>query len=307
MDNKQYEIVLEDAEVRLDRLKSLYEQWFQGIERLEPAVPRKNLERQMALLRKEKPRNTRLRFRFQVLIQRYTTYITYWQRTARQIEEGTYRRDVLRVRRQREEARRQRDTEAKQRREQGGKGSVRPEAERGSAKASGDDLQLEPNASGRRPSSVPPRTIRAITPFALPSIPAPDETGFSVRPIVSLGVSRYASDRSPATPLLSSAPAPRASSAPGRTAGLWQISNRGSPPPRPSDPDLSDRRIREIYDRYLYARMKNKEPTETVKMEKLAKTVRELMPKLKQKYAGKSIDFEVVIKNGRVALKPVVK
>jgi len=97
MDNKQYEMVLEDAEVRLDRLKSLYEQWFQGIERLEPLIPRKNLDRQVALLRRDKPRNTGLRFRFQVLIQRYTAYITYWQRTARQIEEGTYRRDILRV------------------------------------------------------------------------------------------------------------------------------------------------------------------------------------------------------------------
>jgi hypothetical protein len=32
-----------------------------------------------------------------------------------------------------------------------------------------------------------------------------------------------------------------------------------------------------------------------------------MMPKLEQKHAGKKIDFEVVVKDGRVALKPVAK
>jgi len=53
--------------------------------------------------------------------------------------------------------------------------------------------------------------------------------------------------------------------------------------------------------------MKNKEPTETVKIEKLAKSVREMIPKLRKKHGEKNIDFQVVIKDGRVALKPVVK
>jgi len=63
--------------------------------------------------------------------------------------------------------------------------------------------------------------------------------------------------------------------------------------------DISDRQIRDIYDKYLYARMKNKEPTETIKIDKLAKSVREMIPKLKKKHEGKSIDFQVVIKNGK--------
>jgi hypothetical protein len=53
--------------------------------------------------------------------------------------------------------------------------------------------------------------------------------------------------------------------------------------------------------------MKNKEPTDTVKIDKLARTVREMIPKLQKKHEGKTIDFQVVIKNGKVALKPVVK
>src|ERR1043165_6696427 len=105
MELAEYEALLSDVEVKLDRLKALYEQWFQGMERLEPAIPRKDVERRVVMLRKELPRNTALRFRFQQLVQRYTTLQTYWQRVARQIEEGTYRRDLMKARKQRIELR----------------------------------------------------------------------------------------------------------------------------------------------------------------------------------------------------------
>lgn len=44
-------------------------------------------------------RNTGARFRFQTLVQRFTSYQTYWNRILRQMEEGTYRRDVARAQR----------------------------------------------------------------------------------------------------------------------------------------------------------------------------------------------------------------
>mgnify|MGYP003388486578 CR=1 FL=1 len=97
MDANEFESSVKDIETRLDRLKALYEQWFQGLERLEPMIPRKEVDRRIAQLRREHPRNTALRFRFQQLLQRYTTLTTYWLRVARQIEEGTYRRDVMRL------------------------------------------------------------------------------------------------------------------------------------------------------------------------------------------------------------------
>jgi hypothetical protein len=318
MDNKQYEMVLEDAEIRLDRLKALYEQWFQGIERLEPSIPRKNLDRQVALLRREKPRNSRLRFRFQTLIQRYTTYITYWQRTARQIEEGTYRRDILRVRRQREEARKEREIETNNRRAAKRVASAPPDAESSAAARSDALIQSETNASPvRRPASAQPRAIRPITPFALPSIPAPDDPVLSHRPPSLARSSKTPSDRShlsvlssgilPAQPEKKPVARSDDSNKPLRQAGLWQSSSERSQTSHPKQQDFTDKQIRELYDRYLYARIKNKEPTETIKIEKLAKSVREMIPKLRKKHGGKNIDFQVVIKNGRVALKPVVK
>src|SRR5688572_19898227 len=99
MDQKQFDAVLSDAETRLRRLKTLYEQWFMGIERVEPALARKELEDLLARLRKEQVSNTAQRFRLQQLVQRHVSFSTYWRRIGRQIEEGTFQRDVLRARR----------------------------------------------------------------------------------------------------------------------------------------------------------------------------------------------------------------
>jgi hypothetical protein len=97
VEQAEIETLVAELESRIDRLRSLYDMYFMGIERLEPLVPRKDVERRMAALRKEQIRNTGLRFKFNVIIQRFNTYQTYWLRIARQIEQGTYRRDVMRA------------------------------------------------------------------------------------------------------------------------------------------------------------------------------------------------------------------
>lgn len=94
MDIKEIEINISELELRLDRLRALYEQYFMGFEKLEPQIQRKDVDRRFALLRKENFRNTALRFRLNVAVQKYSTYQTYWQRICRQIEEGTYKRHV---------------------------------------------------------------------------------------------------------------------------------------------------------------------------------------------------------------------
>lgn len=70
---------------------------------------------------------------------------------------------------------------------------------------------------------------------------------------------------------------------------------------------MSEDQIQRIYQRYVEARRQNSERTDNVRIETVAKTVRDMLPKLAQKHAGKHIDFEVVLKDGRVALKPVAK
>ena len=97
MDNAQIEQELEDLEAKMERLRALYEQYFLGLEKLEPTVLRKDVDRKLWVMRREQIRNTGLRFKFQMLIQRYNTYQQYWTRVVREIENGTFRRDVIKV------------------------------------------------------------------------------------------------------------------------------------------------------------------------------------------------------------------
>lgn len=97
MDTAEIERELSDLETRIDRLRALYEQYFLGIEKMEPSIPRRDAERKIQVLRKEQIRNTAQRFKFQMLVQRYNTMQQHWARVTREIENGTYRRDVMRA------------------------------------------------------------------------------------------------------------------------------------------------------------------------------------------------------------------
>jgi hypothetical protein len=97
VETQELDVALDELENRLDRLRSLYEQYFLGIEKIEPTVARKDVDRRFWILRRVKIRNTARRFRMQVLIQRYNTFQQYWARICREIENGTYVRHLLKV------------------------------------------------------------------------------------------------------------------------------------------------------------------------------------------------------------------
>lgn len=94
MQPTELDLELEELEVRLERLRALYEQYFLGIEKIEPAVARKDVDRRIWTLRREKIRNTAKRFKLQTVIQRYNSYQQYWHRILREIELGTYKRHL---------------------------------------------------------------------------------------------------------------------------------------------------------------------------------------------------------------------
>jgi hypothetical protein len=304
MDAKQYETMVTDAENRLKRLRSLYDQWFAGVERIEPQQLRKELDHALMLLRREQTRNTALKFRFNQVVQRYTTYTTYWRRIARQIEEGTYKRDVLRARRLAEQL---------------------PPSDPPPARKDGYDLDIDVDIDAAVEGALgdaakAPLPARAtptprplvISPFAMPGgetqpgVPSPEPArSFPPPKPPGLGV--------PAP--VGAAPRPGGPPPPPSAAGL----KRPPPPPaaagvRPAAPagasaggsGIADDQMRKIYERYVEARRQNQERTD-VKFESVASSVRGMMPKLMQKHAGKNIDFEIVVKDGKVALKPVAR
>lgn len=306
MDLKQFDIFLHDAEVKLKRLKALYEQWFQGLERLEPTVPRKDFDRDMVLLIKERPRNTAARFKLQQLKARYNTYTVHWQRISRQIEEGTYARDLKR---------------AKQRRPgvadgpEGREAAKSYELDIDSAELfAEDELSSVLQALDKGPPQAPAAPRRAFSAFssfsagaASTDLPAEDTQPNAVNPFATRGV--VASFSKPTAPATPASPAKY----PTPTEPLRPSGSRPKPPPvpaaarRPPAPPPSKSPMERLYEDYVAARRRNNEPVNNVRIDKLTQSVAQMREKLGAKHAGKTIDFEVVVQNGRVGLKPKIE
>lgn len=380
MDIKEFEDNLTDLESRVDRLRALYENWFRGYEKLEPSIARKDCERRVYALRKELPRNTALRFRYNMLFQRYTTLAQYWQRTAKQIEEGTYRLQLRRMRRKNDDG----ETRSKRRaRESGAPAPSGYELDLNESLDVSDLLdEHEMDAVAQavdkpKPFADPPdtSTMRATGTFGRPqdslqasrtNAGAPvgrvndaARPGFGSAP--ATGTQRLPESPAAARALPGSTDPARAPLAPQQTnvgigglpgmpglkppprAGVpvppppanlngvrppvapagaarppLPAAGKPPPPPLPGRPNpattprapepaggLSDQRLRRLYDEYASARRNNNEGE--VRYESLVRSIEKMLPELHKKHAGKQIDFDVVVKDGRVGLKPRAK
>lgn len=92
---------------------------------------------------------------------------------------------------------------------------------------------------------------------------------------------------------------------------VQQRPSQASAAPKPAAPPdrsgLSDDRIKEIYREYVTAKRQCNESTSSVTEANLAKSLRGSAEQLSKKHKGRRVDYEVVIKDGRAVLKPVVK
>ncbi len=95
----ELEAHLEEIGKKLDRLRALYESFFMGVDRAPPVVPRQDLNRIFVQMQQETIKNSMQRFRYQQLSQRWVMLTTYWNRTMREIEAGTFRRDIEKAQR----------------------------------------------------------------------------------------------------------------------------------------------------------------------------------------------------------------
>ncbi len=86
------------VEEELEALKAKYDQYFLGIERREPVRWREDLKKKVLRLKSAFTRNTGLKFKIQSLHARFLSYERMWLRSAREKEEGTYRRDLFKAR-----------------------------------------------------------------------------------------------------------------------------------------------------------------------------------------------------------------
>jgi len=94
------EELLDVLDKTLERVKVLYEQFFLGIQKQPPAHLHTDIERKLRDLTQMQIRNTAQRYRFATLQQKFGSYNSYWRRTLRQIENGTYLRNLSKISRQ---------------------------------------------------------------------------------------------------------------------------------------------------------------------------------------------------------------
>jgi hypothetical protein len=339
---EELDLALEELEVRLERLRALYEQYFLGFEKIEPAVARKDVDRRIYLMRREKIRNTGKRFKLQTLIQRYNTFQQYWQRICREIENGTYKRHVLKAERQL--SREQQLTIATKRRF--GKSLPPPALE---AAAAADAASSFPPPGTEAPTQIVPRPAATPSPTFLGEEPATGavrkpaaSTSLPPRPQPSPRPSKYESLDLDMGFLGSWAPPPQPAPAPAPAhaqAPEPVVPRREAPPPQPKSapraappPEerrparvqpppkparaappaaaasggISDDRVKELHARFVQAKRDNKEAGQ-VSLEGLAKTLRDTENKLRAQYKNRNIDFEIVVKDGKTIVKPKVR
>lgn len=205
----EFDVELSELENRLERLRALYEQYFLGIEKIEPGVARKDVDRRFWLMRKVKVRNTARRFKLQMLTQRYNTLQQYWTKICRQIENGTYIRQLAKAKRR---------------------------------------------AAEQKIASAPPP-------------PSPSRPSFRV---------------------------PRPDSF-------------APPKPAPPKPQLDDARIDELHRQLAEAQAQARPGERTVSRKAFAESLRVTEARLREKHGDKQIDFQIVNRDGTIAIKPVLK
>lgn len=343
MDQTETERLIGDLELAVDRLRSLYEQYFMGIEKIEPTVVRKDVDRRIYVLRKEQIRNTALRFRFQMLLQRYNTYQSYWQRICRDIENGTYTRHVIRAQRRfgikRPSLRPPSAPPRSTRSVEAELAELDREFAPAEMLADGDfELEEEPPTARRspmRPPPVAPRTPplprplpppRSTPPLARTPRPPPLRTprpmppptiplGAAARPLPPPSRPRVPPARASAPPARGVPPAPNAGVPPASPSGASApvqpvrrpVGTAVSPQAAQKPPaELPDERVRQLFTQYVETKRRQNESTAAVTYDAVARSLRESSAKLRQKH-GRPVDFEVVVKDGRAVLRPVVK
>jgi hypothetical protein len=113
--------LLDELEKRLEELRRKFELYFQGSkeQRIPPSSQQAQLGGELRRIREEEVRtwNTQDKFRFNQIFARYVSIDRVWARTMRQIEDGTYKRDKLKVELQKKkEKAAPQDTQTQQRR-----------------------------------------------------------------------------------------------------------------------------------------------------------------------------------------------
>jgi len=89
---------IQQLEARLNELRVAYEKYFAGVEKIEPARLRDEVQRMVRRVGTFYIGNTGLKFKRDTIIAQFNTLSQHWNRILKQIEDGTYQRDIFKMR-----------------------------------------------------------------------------------------------------------------------------------------------------------------------------------------------------------------
>jgi hypothetical protein len=275
--------ILDDLAIRIERVKVLYEQYFMGLEKIEPGVARKDIARSMLQLQQQYIRNTGLRFKFNTMLQKWNIYTTYWNRILREIENGTYTRHIQKAARKAQSQGRELPRELLLPQQRGG---TEDTSQRIHDQDSwpGVPTGTKPFDEGTDPG------FERVPPTPVNSPPAP-----LFPPPPSASAARAAAAPPPPPPPAVRAanilrPPPPAPTAP--------------PKPTPAIPGMNEDELRALHKRFVAQRTMNGEAGK-VTYEVLVNSLAKQVPKVLQQPGAKGVRFEVAVQNGRAILKAI--
>jgi hypothetical protein len=88
---------LDALDEAMSELQVLYEKYFLGLDRRPPDQQRRKVSETMRLLKTTQVKNTGLKFRIQTMFAKLISFERMWDRTLREIEDGTYKRDLFKA------------------------------------------------------------------------------------------------------------------------------------------------------------------------------------------------------------------
>ncbi|WP_257462123.1 MXAN_5187 C-terminal domain-containing protein [Archangium lipolyticum] len=293
------EVALQECdaiEADLAALKVTYEHYFMGIDRTPPTRVHEDLKKRVEKLKSSFVRNTGAKFRVQAIHSKFMSYERLWTRTLQEIENGTYKRDVAKAKRRVEKKPTARGTGATQ----------LPDSDFDVDEVKPPSMApLVPSVAPLVPSVaplIPPVAPVAGTPARgspLPSIPSVAPLVPSVAPLVP----PVAPAIPPVAPVGARPPAARPGT--GTPAAARPAAPR--PPAASGASDLSDDKLKSVYNAYVAAKRNNKEDTSKMSYDSIAASLRKQVPELMKQHGAKSVEFKVVIKDGKAVLKAVPK
>jgi hypothetical protein len=251
-------------EEEIEELKVRYEMYFLGNERREPVHQREDLKKKVLRAKEGFTRNAALRFRIQSLHARFLSYERMWLRSAREKEDGTYRRDLFKAR-----------LHAR------GKPPIGPAA----------------RAAARKDAAAAAAAAAAPAPEPGSSLAASDSLAAAVEAAAAAGpVSRTVNTSA----VTAAVPAPKPTSSPAS-----KPASKAAPAASAPGGKLADAEMRALFEQYVAAKKRCNEDVSKLSYDAVARSVAKQVPELMAKHKASSVDFKVVVKDGKAVLKAI--